>query len=320
MISTTVTLALLGPAYTSTLICEEKDGFLESVVRCTVLTDARTIAGYTADSRGHHGETDLNKPFVWSSGKLQNLPLLPKSEYGAVLGGKDDLLVGWSAVQGADFPVTWRPDPKKGWAAAKITKLPLEGRATILGADGSIYIQRGNQLVAKFSNYQVTSLNLEDFALRAVDATGNLYGYKYKGWGYKEPANVEPGYFSKTTWRGLPTSVDSPQAYIWDVNASGVAVGEHDNRFAIWRDGKLIQPDIGKSTYSHGQAINAAGDVVGSGELLPAFLWSKGQVTDISDVIAGRKLDSAQRINGKGDIVATVRTEKSTRLFLLQPK
>lgn len=296
------------------------------MIRAEVLTDRPTIAGFTCDAVGNHGETFFSEPFVWSKGKLIRLPLLPKSEYGAVLGGNDQILIGWSSVDYDERPVSWRPHPRLGWSKATITQLAKRGQATHLGPDGSIYIRYGNPLSGRVSKGKFTSISLGEFALQGIDTAGRLYGYKYKGWNMRIPADMQPGFFTGKSWTPFKLGLDSRgepvHAMISAVNPDGVAAGSYDGQFALWRNGNLVQPDIGKPIRSDGQAISANGDVVGyaeyPGPVYTRFLWSKGKVQILSEAVTGHKLDSAQKINRKGDIAASVRSDNGMKLYLLR--
>ena len=122
------------------------------------LTEDDTVAGFTCDSVGVHGETFFAKPFVWSKGKLSDLPL-GKAEYGHVLAGNARLLVGDVMIDYKDHPATWSPDPQVGWAKARLTILPdLQGRAVAVTATGAVWVAGAESLLrwegGKWSKYQ----------------------------------------------------------------------------------------------------------------------------------------------------------------------
>jgi hypothetical protein len=66
------------------------------------VTEDDTVAGFTCDSVGVHGEAMLGKPFAWSKGTLHWLPL-GGAEYGHVYADTSGVLVG-------DVEIDYRED------------------------------------------------------------------------------------------------------------------------------------------------------------------------------------------------------------------
>lgn len=93
----------------------------------------------------------------------------------------------------------------------------------------------------------------------------------------------------------------------------------------LWENGKAVDlGGFGGDSYAYG--INAVGKVVGRAETETggrrAFLWNKGKMFDLNNLIApdsGWFLSSANAINNRGQIVGTGGYHNQQRAFLLTP-
>jgi probable HAF family extracellular repeat protein len=118
------------------------------------------------------------------------------------------------------------------------------------------------------------------------------------------------------------------------INKFGEVVGSCDLRHAlghgvIWRNGSV--EDLGilgepEEATSLALDINASHQVVGVAQpedgKLKAFLWEKGKMINLNDVIdphAGWRLLVASRINNKGEILGRGYLKGAIHVFLLEP-
>ena len=324
-------LAPLPPAYQATLICKVPAKYFQSYVRCSVLTEQNLVAGFTCTSTGHHGETFMGKPFVWSKGKFVKLPLLPKAEYGHVYGGNDKVILGSVTIDYRPRPVKWGPDPKLGWHKPVVTQLSTkEGFAANIGPDGAIWVVNDIAVVGKVSKGVWSDLSFGNFDLKGFDAKGNIYGNKWVAVHFGgKPADTTPGWFSGKTWNTMPIKKTGPEygmdSRIESVNASGDAVGNCQNQFAIWQGGKVTLPLAGKYRWSFASDISSSGVALGYASVPDiqksmAFLWENGKVTNLSNVVPGIELEMGHKVNSRGSVAVSGHVKNEAHLYLLTPK
>ncbi len=331
MLAALAIIVALPAQYQSALICKVPAQYMRSYVQCSVLTDQGTVAGYTCDTVGHHGETFMGKPFVWSKGKLHQLTLGPKAEFGHVFDGNDRLLVGSVDIDHRSHPATWTPDPALGWAKAKLKVLTtLEGEATHVGPDGTIWVQNKNEVIGCFQGGKWQKVSMGPFNLEGFDAQSNLYGNQVGGVHFGgRPADTKPGRYVGNTWEAFKVERADPNVHIdhrlLAVNSSGVAVGNCDNQAAIWKNGQLSFPLGRTKRWSRAYDINDSGMVIGEYAVKDVdssmpYLWEKGQVQNLSTLVSSISAAEATKINNRGDIAVVGYVKASAHLYLLTRK
>lgn len=329
MVALFLASTLLVPQYERDLIVSAKPAFWRSHVSCTVLSESETVAGFTCDSIGHHGELYAGKPFVWSAGRLHRLPIIKGEEYGHVYAGNNEVLVGSVKRSYRDYPAQWTPDPRLGWSKATLKILSgQEGRATFIGPKGEIYVHKDNSLSGKIVGGKFQTLNFGDFALVGLDSKGRLFGNRHKGVHFGGgPANTKPGVFSNGKWQAFDliereanTFVDS---YLADVNNDGVSAGKTQFDAAVWKGGKPTLLFGRTRRWSSANDINDLGEIVGDASVeevedsMP-FLWSAGKIRDLTSELPKLKYGEGLRINNRGSIAVKGLIKDAAHLYLLR--
>lgn len=101
--------------------------------------------------------------------------------------------------------------------------------------------------------------------------------------------------------------------------ATGSYSGPNDTLTFLYSKGVMVGIGTLGGDYSHGAAINSAGEVVGDSSLggeatRHAFLYSKGTMTDLGTL--GGDLSWARGINNRGQVVGASYTNDSAHAFL----
>lgn len=330
MVATVAAAALLAPAYKSVLVASQKPSFWRGVIACTVLTNKETVAGYICPSPGNHGETFNSQPYVWSKGKLTRLPLLKNGMYGKVLAGRDDLLVGSVSINYSDFPVQWTPDPVKGWAAAKVTRLSNnQGEGAALSSDGTVWVEKDSVLIAKIQGSKWKNCSYGQFDLKGIDNLGRIFGNKFsKVYFGGDPADTEAGWFLGIRWNRLSKGRAASyygSSEIIAVNSSGVAVGKgRNNQLAIWKGADIYHPLSEELRWSYATDINSKGVVLGrcsveDVESSATFLLINGKGQNLNQYLPGFEISSAEKLNDSGTVAVQARKGEMEYLYLLRP-
>ncbi|MCO5298104.1 MAG: hypothetical protein M9921_14745 [Fimbriimonadaceae bacterium] len=319
-----VALASQNPtAYDTTLVLSmpTRGPVSRTWIGGVTLLEDDTVAGFTCDSVGVHGETFFAKPFVWSKGTLSGLPL-GKAEYGHVYAGTAQLLVGDVMVDHRDHPATWTPDPQGGWAKARLTVLPyLEGRAVAVTPERAVWVA-GTESLLCWNGGKWSKLQLGSFILEGIDAKGRFYGNRFQGFGEgMSPQKTQPAIRNGTRWIDLVPE----GSYDWlnAVNRQGLAVGRVGSRAVLWKSGATTHLFDEKVKWSDARAINGLGQIVGAftfdGTETHAYVWKDGALRDLWNVHRDG-MQEALAINDRGVIVAKAEAGYETRLYLLTPK
>jgi probable HAF family extracellular repeat protein len=323
------------PEYTATRVLNERNRLVGNVF----FAGEDMLAGSLTEFFGLHGEKNHGKPFVWSQGKVYQLPL-GKSKWGHVLAGNEHLLVGDVLLDDWNYkPATWTPDPKLGWAKARLrifTSGP--GRARVLGKEDEKWVQDYEGDIRCLRNGAWQSYSMGKFQMVGIDKLGRIFGNVYRAYGQGERLEKPRAAFFSPQ---IPTlRFLSEEGFILTaVNRGGDAVGFKGEKYMLpvvegtravkWTGESMTflfdvtKDKNGWTEPSKAQAINESGTVVGSwseSETTHAFVWKDGMRVSLLDAVIGVKLERAAAINDRGQIAAVAYSDNGSSLYLLSPK
>ncbi len=135
---------------------------------------------------------------------------------------------------------------------------------------------------------------------RAINASGQVVGNSTASGGYKHAFLWSNGIMAD-----LGTLEDNGHTYAKDINASGQIVGSSNSHAILWSEGNMIDLDPISGKRSEAEAINDAGQIVGTSSAwgnARACLWSDGTMTNLG-VLPGYAASDAMDINSNGQVV-----------------
>jgi uncharacterized membrane protein len=276
------------------------------------------VAGYWYKDipPGHVGAM-LAYPFVWQGGKMTSLPL-GDAKHGHVRGGTSKMLVGDVEGEKAWIPAVWTPDPKVGWEKPTLKVLGKEEGRAVFVRDGSIYINSPTR-IRRYTDGAIEDFDFKNYSVVGVDDRGRWFCNKAVTVSFSAWGNAYRALMWDKDWKPLQHEGFS-MSEIVAINRKGVAIGKvfkDEYQAAIWDEkGFRILPG-GKSRAS-ANAINGKDEVVGSymgSARVRACLWDKDGLHDLTSLVDGVSISSAEGINDEGQILAIL----NQRLFLLTP-
>jgi len=224
-----------------------------------------------------------------------------------------DTWVGtWLGEVDSDYPTSYAMAVNN---ARQIVGVDVEG----LSSGGFLWEAGSMHYVG--SSKGITDINEAGQAAGYVYYTaGNIYG-----WGNRYHA----AYFDGTQLINIGKTYKSEHSYAYGLNDHGQVVGNLANEAFVWESGVFTMLGALRSGYySHANAINNAGVVVGyadiSGSTRHALIWtSESGMVDLNTLLptgSGWELMHAFDINNAGQIVGAGLLNGEQRGFLLSPE
>jgi len=304
----------------------------------TVLTDTNLVAGYYCDSTGHHGETDLAKPFVIQRGKIVWLPI-GKGEYGQVLAGNDKALVGW--IQPFRTPVKWTPDAKLGWSKARLSIVAKgAGRAVAISEKGDILIASDTQ-VKRVGPSGTKTWPVKQVCPVEIDGRGAVWGYAYTGMMFggshtglsvvqfaDRSVKTVRAKFAPVDFNAIGDYCGDQMAMVTSENGMILSPGFERGYPAVSIGGKVTRIPLADYQFGGARGINDKGQVVGyyyskvnkTENRGHGFVFSGGKTQILPPPAIGVTHLEPSRINNKGVIVGSAEFQESHRLYLYTPR
>lgn len=261
------------------------------------INDHGAVVGFseTADGTEH--------AVIWQHGRTIDLGTLhggPSDDSGATDINDHGVAVGWSSAPGGDFvshAVMWR-----------------HGQIVDLGTlGGSSSVATGINDRGEVVGWSTASDGLHAFLWRRgrmIDLGGRVtqaLAINERGQVLGSGPGV-PHLWQDGEWTplGLPAGAESATG--WDINDRGQVVGYSveppygEVRAVVWNDGVPTHLEIPESMFSQAFGINDRGQIVGTKYIGEAFLWERGEVTNLPG-FDNQRWTEATAINDRGQAV-----------------
>lgn len=204
--------------------------------------------------------------------------------------------------------------------------------AGVLGGEGPVFLWTEKDGLLELGTLGIPELFPDN--VLAMNKHGEIVGQSWVNWNDEHAflATAEVGIID------LGTLYDAPRSGAYAINKKGEVVGWSDTNIVapsgfvyqhafLWtaKDGMTDLGTLGDRDECSPTAMNALGRVVGNsyGNLEGhAFIWQNGIITDLNDFLpAGSEwvLESAQDINGKGQIIGYGYIDGESHGFLMTP-
>lgn len=309
----------------------------------TALNDRGDVGGFSWVPKADGNPHGTRRAVLWRSGR--KIDLGP----GAVLALLDDgrVVVNTQPLN----MMNGTPLAPFYWKDGKRTPVPAALRlATVYSHNGDAawsragrgYLHHAGKTFAlelpKDTEADVSEANDRGEALGYLNPTMEFSKKATRNYTVKAPASLDE--MDRTVlWRNgkIVARWQRKQFHPSDLNNHGVVIGANDNgkpsRPALWSNGRFTSlPILHGSDGAEIDALNDRGEAVGAAYSIKmderyqlvsqAVLWRNGKAIDLNTVIpqgAGWQLNSANRINERGEIVATANRNGAEHTVLLRP-
>ena len=314
------------PAFTVTPLANPLGG---NVVEAYGLDDNGRVAGRAAYAKSAGGHSHA---MVWDHGNVRDLGTLDKGGSEADIVTESGGIYGWSSVQkihihGVKFGDQGPTDlGVNGGAASQVSAADNAGRyvLTVNETDGSTasYLYNGKTKTAlgRLPGYRNTMAS-------CMNDRGEIVGTASNGAGGDRAFIVQGG-----AMRALPPLTGSTDSFANAINAVGVVAGTASSgaemhRAVVWKDGKPEELPSGIGKESEAQAINDAGDVVGTCNGHACLWrharngqWSLYDLNALADPNQALDLGEALAVNNKGQIACNTVPHNGIKAYLLTPR